>query len=100
MAMSKDVLRLVHTVERLPTEYQDKIMRIVNLLSLVSPSVQDRTQRMLREFLASEPLSKDECSEGVDGIIEYLERNIALSAEQRGVLSRLDYAQGEKILLS
>ena len=100
MAVSKDVLRLVRTVERLPSEYQDKIMRIVDLLSLVPPSVQDRTQRMLREFLASDPLSKRECSAGVDGVIEYLEQNIAMSAEQRGVLSQLDYALGAKIRLS
>ena len=93
MAVSKDVLRLVHTVERLPSEYQDKIMRIVDLLSLVPPNVQDRTQRMLREFLASDPSSKSECSAGVDGLIEYLEQNIAMTAEQRGVLSILDYAQ-------
>lgn len=100
MAVSKDVLRLVRTVERLPSEYQDKIMRIVDLLSLVPPSVQDRTQRMLREFLASDPLSKGECSAGVDGVIEYLEQNIAMSVEQRGVLSQLDYGLGAKVRLS
>ena len=61
MAVSEDVLRLVRTVERLPREDQDKILRIVNLLSLVPLSVQNHTQRMLRDLLAREPSSKREC---------------------------------------
>lgn len=90
MAVSEDVLRLVRTVERLPQEDQDKILRIVDLLSLVPVSVQDRTQQMLRELLARTPASKSECVAGVDDVIEYLEHNVAISAEQRGLLSQLD----------
>ena len=84
MATSEDVLRLVQTVERLPPEDQDKILRIVDLLSLVPINVQDRTQRMLRELLESGPASKDECVSGVDDVIEYLEYNVALAAEYQG----------------
>ncbi len=87
MAVSEDVLRLVRTVERLPREDQDKILRIVDLLSLVPISVQDRTQHMLRELLASAPASKSECVAGVDDVIEYLERNVAISVEHRAALS-------------
>jgi hypothetical protein len=75
MAMSEDVLRLVRTVERLPLEDQNKIFRIVDLLSLVPIFVQERSQRMLRELLDSGPESKSQCVAGVDDLIEYLERH-------------------------
>ncbi len=91
MAVSEDVLRLVRTVERLPREDQDKILRIVDLLSLVPISVQDRTQQMLRDLLAEEPASKHECVAGIDEVIQYLESNVSISTEFRSLLSRYDY---------
>ena len=100
MAVSEEVLRLVRTVERLPREDQDKILRIVDLLSLVPVSVQDRTQRMLRELLARAPASKSECVAGVDDVIEYLEHNVSLSAEHRGLFCSLQFGRGEKVRLS
>jgi hypothetical protein len=100
MAVSEDVLRLVRTVERLPTEDQDKILRLVDLLSLVPPSVQDRTQQMLRTLLASDPASKSECVAGIDDLIEYLERHVTVTPEHRGLLTRLDVAGGPKVRLS
>jgi hypothetical protein len=91
MATSEDVLRLVQTVERLPLEDQAKILRIVDLLSLVPLAVQDRTQRMLRELLESDPASKSECVAGVDDVIDYLECNVALAAEYRGTLPQFGF---------
>ncbi len=84
MAVSEDVLRLVRTVERLPSEDQDKILRIVELLTRVPIGVQDRTQQMLRDLLAREPASKHECVAGIDDIIEYLERNMSVATEFHG----------------
>jgi mRNA-degrading endonuclease toxin of MazEF toxin-antitoxin module len=78
MPLSNDVLRLVRNVERLPSEDQDKILRLVDLLTLVPVTVQDRTQQMLRELLAREPGTKQECVAGVDEVIAYLERHAAL----------------------
>jgi hypothetical protein len=79
MAVSEDVLRLVQTVEQLPLEDQDKIFRIVDLLSLVPIGVQDKTQQMLRDLLARGPASKRErVVAGVDSLIEYLRRNAAV----------------------
>jgi len=100
MAVSEDVLRLVRTVERLPREDQEKILRIVDLLSLVPIPVQDRTQQMLRELLARDPASKNECVAGVDDVIRYLERNVAISTEFRGLLASFDSAPPKKRLLS
>jgi hypothetical protein len=100
MAVSEDVLRLVRTVERLPREDQEKILRIVDLLSLVPIPVQDRTQQMLRELLARDPASKNECVAGVDDVIRYLERNVAISTEFRGLLASFDSVPPKKRLLS
>jgi hypothetical protein len=100
MTVSEDVLRLVRTVERLPREDQDKILRIVDLLSLVPIRVQDRTQQMLRELLAREPASKNECVAGIDDVIEYLARNVAMSTEFRGHMNRSDYPLTAKTRLS
>jgi hypothetical protein len=83
MAVSKDVLRLVRTVERLPSEDQDKILRMVDLLTLVPLQVQNRTQRMLRELLERQPDTKRECVAGVDDVLAYLERNAASDARSR-----------------
>jgi len=93
-------MRLVRTVERLPREDQDKILRIVDLLSLVPPKVQDRTQQMLRDLLAGGPSSKHECVARVDDVIEYLERNVATSKEFRGGSSRFEYTATAKQRLS
>jgi hypothetical protein len=55
---------------------------------------------MLRELLARAPGSKHECVDGVDDVIDFLERNVTLSAECRGLLSRLDYPIAAKTRLS
>jgi hypothetical protein len=90
MSVSEDVLRLVRTVERLPNEDQDKILRMVDLLTLVPPTVQHRTQRMLRDLLAREPGTKRECVAGVDDVIAYLEHHAARSADYRRALDQFD----------
>jgi hypothetical protein len=97
MAVSEDVLRLVHTVEQLPREHQDKFFKIVDLLSLVPIGVQDKTQQMLRELLARGAASKRErVMAGVDGLIEYLQRNAAV--ELRRSTGEYDYAASSKRL--
>jgi hypothetical protein len=98
MAVSEDVLRLVRTVERLPRDDQEKILRIVDLLSLVPLPVQDKTQQMLRELLARDPASKNECVAGIDDVIRYLERNVALSPRFRGLLTSLGSAESKRWL--
>jgi len=97
MAVSEDVLRLVRTVERLPSEDQDKILRMVDLLTLVPLTVQDRTQRMLRELLERHPDTKSECVAGVDDVLAYLERNAASACTARNVVARLDFAAMGKV---
>ena len=100
MAVSEDVLRLVRTVERLPLEDQDKILRIVDLLSLVPAGVQDKTQKMLRELLASAPASRSECVLGIDDVIGYLEQNVSTAPALRGHFARPDVPLSAKPRLS
>jgi len=97
MPVSEDVLRLVHTVERLPSEDQDKILRMVDLLTLVPVPVQNRTQRMLRELLERQPDTKRECVAGVDDVLEYLERNAAAAAGMRSPVTRVDFGASPKM---
>ena len=100
MPVSEDVLRLVRTVEHLPSEDQDKILRMVDLLTLVPLQVQNRTQRMLRELLERQPDTKRECVAGVDDVLAYLERNAAMSSHTRSSVTQFAYAANGKILPS
>lgn len=99
MAVSEDVLRLVRTVECLPSEDQDKILRMVDLLTLVPLSVQDRTQRMLRELLERQPDTKRECVAGVDDVLAYLERNAA-GSQLRDSVVNVEFGTARRVRLS
>ena len=92
MPVSDDVLRLVRTVERLPSEDQDKILRMVDLLTLVPLTVQHRTQRMLRELLEQQPNTKRECVARVDDVLAYLESNASSASQRRESVTRLEFA--------
>ena len=96
MSVSEDVLRLVRTVERLPSEDQDKILRMVDLLTLVPLSVQHRTQRMLRDLLARRPGTKGECVAGVDDLIAYLELHATTSSTRQNTITQLDFVPANK----
>ena len=100
MPVSEDVLRLVRTVERLPSEDQDKILRMVDLLTLVPLQVQNRTQRMLRELLERQPDTKRECVAGVDDVLAYLERNATAETRTRHSVTRIDFGAAAKVRLS
>ena len=97
MPVSDDVLRLVRTVERLPSEDQDKILRMVDLLTLVPLTVQHRTQRMLRELLEKQPDTKRECVARVDDVLAYLESNAASASLRRESVARLEFAAIDRI---
>ena len=100
MSVSEDVLRLVRTVERLPSEDQDKILRMVDLLTLVPVRVQNRTQRMLRELLERQPDTKRECLAGVDDVLEYLERNARAASRARDPVIHVEFGSAPKMRLS
>jgi hypothetical protein len=97
MPVSDDVLRLVRTVERLPSEDQDKILRMVDLLTLVPLTVQHRTQRMLRELLETQPNTKRECVARVDDVLAYLESNAVSASQRHESVTRLEFAAVNRI---
>jgi hypothetical protein len=97
MPVSDDVLRLVRTVERLPSEDQDKILRMVDLLTLVPLTVQHRTQRMLRELLEQQPNTKRECVARVDDVLAYLESNAVSASQRRESAARLEFAAVDRV---
>jgi hypothetical protein len=72
-SLSKEVLELVSTVERLAAEDQERILRIVSLLLMVPSAAQRETQRMLKALVDGNPRSIFDCVHGVDEVIEYLE---------------------------
>lgn len=75
LCISGEVLQLVHTVARLESKDQERILRIVSLLTLVPVTVQQRTQKMLKDLIDREPRSMFDCVASVDEVIEYLEDN-------------------------
>jgi hypothetical protein len=85
-----EVTRLVRTVERLAVADQERILRIVSLLSVAPAGVQRRTQQMLKDLLDSEPNTVHECVTGVDEVIEYLEDNTVPDEEPLGPPGRLE----------
>ena len=92
MPVSDDVWHLVRKVERLPIEDQEKIIRMVGLLPLVSLAVQDRTQRLLRELLEQRPNTRLECVARVDDLLAYLERNATSGSKRRDAVTRIDFS--------
>lgn len=80
--ISDDVLSLVQTVERLDNDDQERILRMVRLLSLVTPKVRDKTQLMLRKLLDQDSSTVIECITAVDQVIEYLENSAQQSAAE------------------
>lgn len=73
---STEVVRLVESVEQLADADQHRILKLVSLLARVPPPVQRTTQHMLRSLIDTDPDSIEECEEGLDEVIEYLENEV------------------------
>ena len=83
-SMSDEVLQLVHTVERLAADDQERILKIVSLLTLVPWTVQQETQRRLKQLVDHDPRSMFDCVSRVDEVIEYLEDSILATNDRIG----------------
>lgn len=82
MDSTDEILKLVRTVAELPRDDQTRFLRLVDLLSLAPKAVQLRSHARLRELIEANPQSKLECVDGIDDLIEYLEKSVA-GAEDR-----------------
>jgi hypothetical protein len=92
MDTTDEILKLVRTVAELPRDDQTRLLRLVDLLSLAPFSVQQRSHARLRELIDANPQSKLECVDGIDDLIEYLERSIAGAEDRSSSWSGLSYA--------
>lgn len=82
MDTADEILKLVRTVAGLPRDDQNRLLRLVDLLSLAPLTIQQHSHERLRELLDSNPQSKLECIGGIDELIADLERTVA-GAEDR-----------------
>ncbi|HEX6992764.1 MAG TPA: hypothetical protein VF339_01320 [Gammaproteobacteria bacterium] len=92
MDAADEILELVRTVAGLPREDQNRILRLVDLLSLAPYPVQQRSNERLRELLDSDPQSKLECVDSIDDLIDFLERAVAGAEDRSASWSGLTYA--------
>ena len=77
MTPSNTVLNLVRTVGRLPVEDQDKILRVVSLISHAPTTAQNHSKRMLKALVSEEPESRLDCVTELEDIISYLEASLS-----------------------
>jgi hypothetical protein len=67
---------LMLVVDRLSTQDQARIIRLITLLGIAPSWLRDRTQRMLRDLIAREPLMQTDCLARIDAIITRAEREL------------------------
>jgi len=71
------ILKLVRTFMGLPRDDQNRLLRLIDMLSMAPLAAQQRGHELLRELIDSNPQSKLECVDGIEELIEYLERSVA-----------------------
>src|SRR5690606_8311525 len=82
MDTTNEILELVRTVAGLHRDDPNRLLRLVDLLCLAPSSVKQRGHERLRELIEANPQSKLECVDGIEDLIEFLERSVA-GAEDR-----------------
>ena len=92
METTDEILKLVRTVAGLPRDDQNRLLRLVDLLCLAPLSVQRKSHERLRELLDTNPQSKLECVDGIDDLIEYLERSVAGAEDRSSSWSGIAYS--------
>ena len=92
MDTTDEILKLVRTVAGLPRDDQNRFLRLVDLLCLAPVSVQKHSHERLRELLDANPQSKLECVDGIDDLIDYLERSVAGAEDRSSSWSGIAYS--------
>ena len=75
---SEQTTDLLLIVERLSTQDQRRLVRLVSLLASASSELRDQTQRRLRELIARVPETHAECLDEIDEIIARVEHRLEL----------------------
>jgi len=75
---SEETVDLLLIVERLSTQDQRRLVRLVSLLAGASDELREQTQRLLRELIARVPETHAECLHEIDEIIARVEHRLEL----------------------
>lgn len=75
---SEKTADLLLIVERLSTQDQRRLARLVSLLASASDELRDQAQRRLRELIAHVPETHSECLDEIDEIIAGVEQRLEL----------------------
>lgn len=89
MDTSDEIVKLVRTVAGLPRDDQNRILRLVDLLSLAPFPVQQQSHALLRSLIDTNPRTKLECEAGIDELIAYLERAVSGGEERSAIWAAL-----------
>ncbi len=73
VTFSEKTVDLLLIVERLSTQDQRRLARLVSLLASASDDLRDRAQRRVRRLIASVPETHAECLDEIDEIIARIE---------------------------
>lgn len=76
MDRSDEIVKLVRNVAELPRDDQNRLLRLVDLMSLAPLSLQQESRELLRALIDTDPKTKRECAAGIDELIEHLERAV------------------------
>ena len=71
-----DAHNLMVVVERLSTQDQSRIVRLIDLLRLAPDFLREQTQEKLKDLIAQEPQTHAECLAFIDSIITQAEREL------------------------
>ena len=75
---SEKTADLLLIVERLSTQDQRRLARLVSLLASAPDELRDQAQRRLRELIAHVPETHSECLDEIDEIIAGVEHRLEL----------------------
>jgi len=78
LIFSDEAADLLLAVERLSTQDQRRIVRLIGLLAQASDELREQTQDILRRLIAREPETQAECLRRVDEIIARVELQLEI----------------------
>jgi hypothetical protein len=76
--VSEETADLLVIVERLSTQDQRRIVRLIHLLAQAPDALRQQAQRMLRDLIAREPETRADCLGEIDRIIARVEYTLEL----------------------
>ena len=78
LIFSDEAADLFLAVERLSTQDQRRIVSLIGLLAQASDELREHAQGMLRQLIAREPETRDDCLSHIDEIIARVERQLEI----------------------